>query len=129
MKRPQLENRLWKCLNNQLGKKPKNPERTKPWHLELMEPEAVEKQLQTWRATSFWYTWMNMDFTVLGRTPRGVRLCTLVVWKERRETGEDKVSGEDRKRRVHRKENWNQGMIRFSLVISLSEAVCTIFFL
>lgn len=77
----------------------------------------------------FGYTWMNMDFTVLGRTPKGVQVCMRVVLKRRRSTHR-KGKGDGRKRG-----DWEQGsgkeleqdMIRLSLVINLSEAVRTCF--
>lgn len=50
-----------------------------------------------------------MDFTVLGRTPKGVRICMLVVLKKRRNRRERKrPTGEETDERAQRNENWKK---------------------
>ena len=44
--------------------------------------------LDMWGEFLFGYIWMNMDFTVLGRTPEGAHVCTLVMLQTWRNTHE-----------------------------------------
>lgn len=69
-----------------------------------MASEVSEEEKQqfsdTWGNFFFGYIWMNMDFTVLGRTPQGVLVCMLVVLKTWRNTdGEGKGLQESRLRK------------------------------
>lgn len=62
-----------------------------------------------WGDFFFGYIWMNMDFTVLGRTPEGVQICMLVVLKKRRNRRERKrTMGEETDKRAQRSENWKK---------------------
>lgn len=61
-----------------------------------MESEVAEESdsfLDRWGDFFFGYIWMDMDFTVLGRTPEGVQVCMLVVLKTQRNTQEGRGLG------------------------------------
>lgn len=61
-----------------------------------MESEVAEEEkrqfLDMWGDFFFGYIWMDMDFTVLGRTPAGVQVSMLVLQKQKH-TGKEEGSG------------------------------------
>lgn len=55
--------------------------------------------LDMWGEFLFGYIWMNMDFTVLGRTPEGARVCMLVMLQKQRNAHEKEKGLRERRLR------------------------------
>lgn len=74
-----------------------------------MESEVAEESEFSRQVGDFFfgYIWMDMDFTVLGRTPEGVQVCMLVVLQTQKYTGR-KRTRERRLREGFGDENWNK---------------------
>lgn len=91
-----------------------------------MQRRGSDRFLDTWGDFFFGYVGMDVGFTVLGRTPEGIEVCTGVCMKKR--TRERNGLRAKRPTVVSEERELESDAMRLSLVRNLSDAVRTFFF-